>query len=389
MGRPRKNVLLPSFDPIVVEQIKCLRPHGTKIGPKSIYADLCQIKQLANYDLPKPSTIARFLKQSGLVSNYEKHFPLPNIERQDVKRPHQVWQLDGQGALDAPGIGRVNFLNIKDLFSSVYCTSWVTFSNSHNGSPSADQYRNSLRRAFTKFGRPEKVQVDHAAVFYENKGKSPFPTRFHLWLISLGIQLIFSRKYRPTDQAVVERMHQTVENQVIGNKLFANLAAIQQKTDERIHMLNHHIPSASCNDQPPLVTHSQARHSGRFYCPRNEKSLIDFQRVYEYLSKGTWIRKTTGSGGRNISLGGIGYYLPDADQRQLVELTFDLESQMLHACMLKTRRKLKPLQLKGLNYKYLQGNDFLDCLPSGFQFQIPFYEPPFKRGTTFLELEGV
>jgi transposase InsO family protein len=388
MGRPKQDTLLPSFDPLVLEQIRRLRPAGTKIGPKSIYADLRQVEQLAAYDLPKPSTIAYFLKESGLVSVYEKHIPLPNAERQAAQYAHQVWQLDGQGALNAPGVGRVNFLNAKDLFSGAYCVSWVVLSNSHNGSPSADQYRNSLRKAFTLFGLPEKIQVDHASVFYENKGKSPFPTRFHLWLISLGIELVFSRKYRPTDQAVVERMHQTIENQVIRTEPFASLATIQQKTNERIERLNYHIPSSSFNDQPPLVAHPQARHSGRFYCPRNEKALIDFERVLDYLSRGKWIRKATGDSGKRVSLGGMKYYMGDADKGQNLELTFNKATQMIEPRMYKSRRQLAPVPIKNITYEYLQGDDFLDCLPAGFQFQLPFQRAPFIRGTTFLEFQG-
>ena len=386
MGRPKQEKLLPSFDPLVIESIRRLRPAGTKIGPKAIYADLCQEKKLACYRLPKPSTIAYFLNRSRMVGTYEKHFPLPNTERYAAKRAHQVWQLDGQGALDAPGVGRINFINIKDLFSGVYCGSLIVMSSSHNGSPSADQYRNSLRRAFAQFGLPEKVQVDHAAVFFENKGKSPFPTRFHLWLISMGIELIYSRKYRPTDQAVVERMHQTIENQVIRLEPFVSLEAIQQKTNERIGRLNYHIPSSSFNGLPPLVAHPQARHSGKFYCPKNERALIDFERVYEYLSRGKWIRKATGSSGKSVSLGGIQYYIVDVDKRQKVEISFDKKTKMFQPCMYKTRRLLKSIPIKNIDYQYLQGNGFLDCLPQGFQFQIPFQEIAFKRGTTFLDL---
>ena len=341
MGRPKQATLLPTFDPIVVEQIRQLRPAGTKIGPKSIYADLKQIKRLAAYDLPKPSTIAYFLKESGLVREYEKHIALPNVKLHSAYRAHQVWQLDGQGALDAPGVGRINFLNSKDLFSGVYCGSWVALSNGHNGVPSADQYRNSLRRAFTEFGLPEKIQVDHASAFFENKGKSPFPTRFHLWLISLGIQLVFSRKYRPTDQAVVERMHQTIENQVIGSRPYTSMAAIQEKTDERRHRLNYHIPSSSLDDQPPLVANPQAKHSGRFYCPMNEKALIDMERVFDYLDQGKWIRKTTGSSGKLISLGGIKYYIADADKKQKVELTISKETKMIQPIILQNKATIK------------------------------------------------
>ncbi len=386
MGRPKQKTLLASFDPLVIEHILRLRNEGRKVGPKSIYSDLQQTKQLDSLELPKPSTIAYLLNKMGLVSIYEKHLPLPQEHTKAVSRPHEVWQLDGQGALDATGIGRVNFLNVKDLFSGVYCGSSVEHSNGHNGTPSSDQYRNCLRKAFSQFGLPEKIQVDHAGVFHENKGKSPFPTRFHLWLISLGIKLIFSRIYRPTDQAVVERMHQTIENQVIGKDGFPSLLHLQRKTDERRRQLNHYIPSASFDNQPPLVANPHAIHSGRFYCPQNEQHHIDFNLVYDFLSKGRWIRKATGSSGKQISLGGKKYYLAQADKGQKIDISFNRQTKMFEACIYNTRRVLDPFEMKQLDYEYLQGDDFLDCLPPGFQFQLPFQEKHLKRGTTFLDL---
>ena len=388
MGRPCSESLLPTFDAVILEQIRHLRGEAKKVGPQSIYAELCQSRYAEHYKIPKPSTIAYFLKKSGLASCYEKHYPLPNVELQKARYAHQVWQLDGQGAIGVPGVGRINFLNIKDLYSGVYCASRVVMSNSHNGSPSADDYRNALRHAFAEFGLPEKVQVDHASAFYENKGKSPFPTRFHLWLLSLGIDLVFSRKYRPTDQAVVERMHQTIENQVIGGQSFCSLQAIQKKTDKRRKLLNYHIPAKCCGHQAPLVAHPQAKHSGSVYCPNNERALINFDRVFDYLSKGKWIRQTTGSNGRLLSLGGVQYYVAGADKKQKVEITFDRQTKMLQLCMFDSRRQLKPQPIKKLNYRHLQGDDFIDVLTEGFQFQIPFQEQAFKRGTTFLDLQG-
>lgn len=150
-----------------------------------------------------------------MTKKYERHVELPYSSRYAAKMVHEIWQIDAQGANDIPDLGRINFINIKDCYSRVYCGSMPIQSRSHNGSPSASDYQFSLRVAFSEFGLARKIQTDHAGVFHENKGKSPFPTMFHLWLVSLGIDLIFSRKYRPTDQAYIERMHQTIENQTI------------------------------------------------------------------------------------------------------------------------------------------------------------------------------
>ena len=67
-----------------------------------------------------------------------------------------------------------------------------------------------LRRAFLTTGLPRRITFDHGTVFYDNTSPSPFPTRLHLWLLALGIDVCFTRKRCPTDHAKIERTHQTM-----------------------------------------------------------------------------------------------------------------------------------------------------------------------------------
>ena len=78
----------------------------------------------------------------------------------------------------------------------------------------------TLKLAFTDWGLPEQLQVDHDSVFYDNRTPSPFPTRLHLWLLALGIGLTFSRVGRPTDQGLTERSQQLWTDQVILGQSF-------------------------------------------------------------------------------------------------------------------------------------------------------------------------
>lgn len=61
----------------------------------------------------------------------------------------------------------------------------------------------------------------------------PFPTRFHLWLLALGVTLQFGRLDRPTDQGVTERSHQTWDSQVLEGAVFEHYHALWQALDKR------------------------------------------------------------------------------------------------------------------------------------------------------------
>jgi hypothetical protein len=74
-----------------------------------------------------------------------------------------------------------------------------------NDQSSFSRLQLSLRRAFLTYGLPEALTLDHGTVFYDNTTPSPFPTRLHLWLLALGVQVRFTRKRCPTDHAIIER----------------------------------------------------------------------------------------------------------------------------------------------------------------------------------------
>jgi len=381
MGRPSKGCL-SSFCSSIEERITSMRIANPGWGAKSIYAELKDDKYLSTLNLPKPSTIALFLKKKGLVKEYEKHIPIPNTKLHGAKHPHHIWQIDGQGATQVNELGRLNLINTKDVFSKVYCGSFPCIARSHNGSPSGEEYQHALRLAFIEFGMPLKVQTDHAAVFFENKGKSPFPTRFHLWLISLGVELIFSRKYRPTDQAIVERSHQTLEAQILKGKSFKRLNELQKHCDERRNKLNNSIPSSSTVDLPPLVAFPQAIHSTRPYRPEVEKDNIDLDKVYRFLSQGQWYRKVNKK--KTTSLGGQGYYLKNAEPETKVRICFCYKQKQVVFRNVK-EQIVGSLDIKGISQKHLMGESFFKACQGNFQLQIPYDQESLLLSTTLLD----
>ncbi len=369
MGRP-SGECLSGFDQRVRDKIISLRIAHPGWGPQTLKVELDQDEGLKMFKIPQRSSIALFLKKNKLVKSYEKNVEMPSSALHPAQRAHQIWQIDGQGAVQIENLGNINFLNVKDKYSKVYCGCVPLGARSHNGSPSADDYRYALRLAFIEFGLPEEIQSDHATVFYENKSKSPFPTVFHLWLIALGIGLILSRKRRPTDQALVERMHQTMEMQTTTRTPPISVETLARLADQRRSRLNRDIPSSSTGDLPPLVACPQARHSGKMYRPELERELIDLQRVYDFLTDGKWYRKV-GCQGRVVSLGGEKYYLKNATSGSTLQITFDRHEKQLVFMDAKGVSEIDRKSIKSIDYENLMGEDFAQaCLP-GFQFQLP------------------
>lgn len=381
MGRPEQGCL-SSFSPTIAYQILSMRTKHPGWGPKTIWTELKLDKRLTDVQIPKPSTIALFLKVKGLVKKYEKNIPLPNSQLHSAKYPHHIWQIDGQGVTFIEGVGKVHLINTKDVFSKTYCGSFPQHASLYSGSPSGTSYQYALRAAFCEFGLPNTIQTDHASVFYENKGKSPFPTRFHLWLISLGISLIFSRKNTPTDQGIVERAHQTITNQVIKGNSFDSILSLHSYCDKRRKQLNEHLPCSTIGKMPPLKAFPKARYSNRPYSPLAEEQMIDLNRVYQFLAKGKWIRKA----GKNktMHLGGQWYYIKKAETSSILHIEFNAEKKLL--VFRDVNEQLVEMQpIKGISPEILMGESFFEANMPHYQLKIPFDWENHLLSTTFLD----
>ena len=99
--------------------------------------------------------------------------------------------------------------------------------------PNTADYQLVFRLAASEWGLPDRLAVDRDSVFYDNTAKSPFPTRFHLWLLALEIDLVLGTPGRPTERGTTERSHQTWAQQVLQGATFANWQALWQALEER------------------------------------------------------------------------------------------------------------------------------------------------------------
>ena len=328
MGRPATGAL-SSYPSRLRETLRAWGIDHPGWGPKTLRAELEGDESFKGQRLPSLSGIANFLKEQDLTRTYERHSELPQPESQAASAPHEEWEMDSRGQEYVPDVGVIALIDLSDEFSKVKVFSYPCLVGQKQATrrPRTEDYQLVLRLAFTEWGVPDRIAVDHDSVFYDNTCKSPFPTRFHLWLLALGVDLAFGRPGQPTDQATVERSHQTWAWQALEGQAFTDWDRVRAYLEQRRHFLNYRLPCRTLGDLPPLVAHPEALQPRRLYRPEWEMELLDLSRVYVYLSEGQWFRQVSQVG--TVSLGRQTYGLGVTWSRESVEVTFDSADRQL------------------------------------------------------------
>ena len=381
MGRPPSGAL-GQFALEIRDTIGEMRREHSGWGPLTIRTELEDDRRFAGLRLPSRPRIAAFLKQEGLTRKYERHSELPQAQAVDPKRAHEEWEMDAQGVVKVSGLGSVSVINISDLFSRVKVDSFPCLDTSH---PSTQDYQLVLRRAFVNYGLPGRISLDHDSVFYDNASASPFPSTIHLWLIALGIDVRFIEKSPPAEHSVIERSHQTVTQQAIAGQTFPDGTAIQARLSDRLYFLNTRFPSRSLAGQAPLVAHPEAQHSGRPYRLEWEETMLDMQRVYEYLAQARWFRRTSSLG--QFSLGARRYGLGKDFANRTLDITFDMQTREL-ICLSEDGQQETRLLIQGLTESTLMGE--LSPLVSQpvYQLALPFSPSTWREMMLASDLTG-
>jgi hypothetical protein len=185
---------------------------------------------------------------------------------------------DGRGIriMRVEGVGKVSLISIVDVVSRLKAESYPGLETTN---PALPDYQLTLRRAFLTYGLPQTLTLDHGTVFSDNTTPSPFPTRLHLWLLALGVQVRFTRKRCPTDHAIIERTHQTMTAQALLGQTYPSHSALWAGLDERREVLNHHLPSRTLARKAPVEAYPQALHE------RHDHTGLNGKRSYCLSSK--------------------------------------------------------------------------------------------------------
>jgi hypothetical protein len=189
----------------------------------------------------------------------------------------------------------------------------------------------------------------------------------HRWLIALGIEVVFTRKRRPTDHAQIERSHRTMAAQVVEGQSWYSIEALWNELDQRREVLNRFMPCKALDGKSPFEAFPDAAFSHRPYRLEDEISLLSTEKLFEYLSQGKWFRFSKKG---EISLGGLHYWIGADAANKSLEIGFNKDRQLFE---FRFENSDGPIYItpKGMNNHDLMGDlSYLSQLPS-YQLPLP------------------
>lgn len=147
---------------------------------------------------------------------------------------------------------------------------------------------------------------------------SKLPSAFALWLVGLGIEVLYGRPARSTDNAVVERSH-GVLNQWVEPQHCQDEQDCQQRLAWAVQTQRERYRVAK--GQTRLQAYPGLHANVRGYCVEDESRLWSWAPIRRYLSGFRFQRKVERNG--QITLFANRYQVGKPYARQVLEVTFD------------------------------------------------------------------
>lgn len=304
--RPKRGAL-SRFEPIIRYVILRLRLDHPRWGPGTILVHLHKRPSLTGMKLPSRPSIGRYLNQWQRFRRPRRRKSTVALDRPaQPTRVHECWQIDFKLGIKLEADTQVNLHTVTDQVSSACMTTQLTDAGKARTRPTRvteTELQATLRTAFHQWQTlPEIIQTDNEAVFVGHTSDH-FPSRFTLWLTGLGIVHRRIRAGRPTDNAQVERNHQTVCNYaIIGNEALSRVQ-LQDILERSVEELAHELPSraANCQGRPPVHAYPELIDHPNVWRPEREVACFDLKRVDRLLASSTWQRRVGKNG--QVSIG--------------------------------------------------------------------------------------
>jgi hypothetical protein len=168
----------------------------------------------------------------------------------------------------------------------------------------------ALRQAFGRWGLPQGLRFDNGGPW---GSAGDLPTAFALWLVGLGVDVVFNPPRRPQRNGVVERL-QGVSKAWAEPGRCSDAEELQRRLAEADELQRAYYP---WGDSPSRLEGCPAlSHSGRPYTAAAERRHWELGRALRYLA-GFAVPRRIDSGG-SVSIYDHNYYVGQARRGQTV-----------------------------------------------------------------------
>jgi len=188
--------------------------------------------QNAGLDCPAVSTVHEILRRHGRV------VPPPGGAaahlRFEKEAPNLLWQMDFKGWITLADASRCHPLTIVDDHSR-YVPCLKACANQQRST-----VQSHMETTFRRYGLPDAIFVDNGSPWGDASHRHW--TGLRVWLLKLGIELIYSRPYHPQGRGKNERFHRTLKAEVFALQRFGELASVQRALDAWREVYNFQRP---------------------------------------------------------------------------------------------------------------------------------------------------
>jgi hypothetical protein len=148
----------------------------------------------------------------------------------------------------------------------------------------------AIRQFFRHWGRPRRFRVDNGSPWGT---WNDLPPALALWLIGLGVEMIWNPPRQPQKNGVVERSQGTAKRWAEPGQC-RSAAQLQQQLDRVDRLQRERFPA--CGKQSRLEAYPALRRCARPYCRDWERRHWRLQRVLDHLAEYAVVRRVDCSG---------------------------------------------------------------------------------------------
>ncbi len=181
-----------------------------------------------------------------------------------------------------------------------------------------EQTKAAVEAAFFQWGLPHKARFDNGYPFAYT-GDRLLPTALILWLVSLGVEVVFNRPYSPQQNGSVE-CTQRISSRWANPGACTNAAQLQYALDQVTHEHISVLRQRKNGDQTRIEQFPELACNTRRYDPK----MVDPDKVRQYLLQFRWQRKVFANG--RISIFGHTWTVGTKFKNQQTSISLDPNS---------------------------------------------------------------
>jgi transposase InsO family protein len=191
-------------------------------------------------DVPAASTVHAILARHERVPSPAQPAQYTRFEH---PAPNDVWQMDFKGRFPLSDRQICHPLTTVDDHSR-YALCLQACTNEQS-----ETVQQHLERTFRHYGLPNAFLVDNGVPW--GTCSEVRWTKLRVWLLKLGIDVIYARPYHPQTKGKNERFHRTLKTEVLSMTTFRTMRDLQKAFDRWRHVYNTERPHQSLDYDVP------------------------------------------------------------------------------------------------------------------------------------------